>query len=82
MIIVMKPQATQQQVDRIVEELVAQGLQVQKNQGTQVTVLGVLGDTELVEREKFSLRQGVDRIVRVQEPYKKANRKFHPVETV
>lgn len=82
MIIVMKPQATKQQVERVVEELKAQGMQVQQNRGTHVTVLGVLGDTELVDKEKFSLREGVDRVVRVQEPYKKANRKFHPVDTI
>ena len=82
MIIIMQPGATDDQVDPIVEELNRQGMQVQINRGVGCTVLGVLGDTLLIDKENMELREGVERVMPVQEPYKKANRKFHPDNTV
>lgn len=83
MIIVMKQDAEQQQVDGIIHELEeGYGVQVQINSGVDCTVLGVIGDTASIDRESFSVRPGVERVVRVQESYKKANRKFHPEDTV
>ena len=57
-------------------------MQVQNNQGVDCTVLGVLGDTYMVDKEQVGLMNGVDKVVSVQEPYKKANRKFHPEDSV
>ncbi|NLT17697.1 MAG: 3-deoxy-7-phosphoheptulonate synthase [Clostridiales bacterium] len=82
MIVIMKPGAGEEQIAPIVEELNRQGMQVQMNEGVGCTVLGVLGDTIVLDREKLELREGVERVMPVQEPYKKANRKFHPDDTV
>lgn len=78
MIIIMKPGAEKQKVKKLVSELIEKGMQIQINEGTQYTVLGVLGDTASLDKGKYELYPGVDRVMAVQEPYKKASRKFHP----
>lgn len=82
MIIIMSPKATQEQAEEVIEVLEKKHLQVQINTGVDCVVLGVLGDTALVDKEQVMLMEGVERIIPVQEPYKKANRKFHPENTI
>ena len=82
MIVVMKSSASSDDVMRVTDALVKKGMQVQQNQGIDCTVLGVLGDTYMVDKERVGLMNGVDRVVAVQEPYKKANRKFHPEDSI
>lgn len=82
MIIVMKQNATQEETSSLIHELEDSGMQVQVNAGVECKVLGILGDTLSLDYENLSIRDGVERIMRVQEPYKKANRKFHPQNTV
>jgi 3-deoxy-7-phosphoheptulonate synthase len=82
MIIVMKSDAKKEEIEAMVEELNQSGMQVQTNAGVQCTVLGVLGDTATLDENTLGMRNGVDRVVRVQEPYKKSNRKFHPEDSV
>ena len=82
MIIVMKNDAKEKEVAAMVDELNKLGMQVQINTGVQCTVLGVLGDTASLDENNLGMRCGVDRVMRVQEPYKKSNRKFHPDDTV
>ncbi len=81
MIVVMKKEAEKQEVEKVVEHLEKRNMQVQINEGVECTVLGVLGDTYMIENEVIGMMGGVERVVRVQEPYKKANRKFHPDST-
>lgn len=82
MIVVMRNDATKPDVERVTERLEKSGMQVQVNNGIECTVLGVLGDTYILDKETIGMMSGVDRVVAVQEPYKKANRKFHPDDTV
>lgn len=82
MIVVMKNHASEDEIARVTDALVKKGMQVQNNQGVDCTVLGVLGDTYMVDKEQVGLMNGVDKVVSVQEPYKKANRKFHPEDSV
>lgn len=82
MIIVMKNGAPKESVDKVSRRLESQGLQVQVNDGVDCVVLGVLGDTYTVDRDAIAMMTDVERVTRVQEPYKKANRKFHPEDTV
>ncbi len=82
MIVVMKSSASKTDISRVTDALVKKGMQVQNNQGVDCTVLGVLGDTYMVDKERVGLMSGVERVVSVQEPYKKANRKFHPEDSV
>ncbi|MBQ9942057.1 MAG: 3-deoxy-7-phosphoheptulonate synthase [Christensenellaceae bacterium] len=82
MIIVMKQGAQEDHIHSVMEELVKQGMTVQENKGVHCTVLGVIGDTQKLDEDTLSMREGVDRVMRVQEPFKKSNRKFHEDDTV
>lgn len=83
MIIVIKPSADQKQVDQLTRELTSTyNVQVNKWVGVHSTVLGLLGDTHKVDIESIAAQPIVESVKRVQEPYKKANRKFHPDDTV
>ncbi len=82
MIVIMKQGARQEDVQSLVGRLENKGMQVQINAGTECTVLGVLGDTASLDSDSLSLSEGVERIMRVSEPYKKSNRKFHPEDTI
>ena len=77
MIIVLKPQSTKQMVDNFVDSL-QKNYDVKVNEwvGTQSTVLGLIGDTSAIDIDYISAQDIVESIKRVQEPYKKANRKF------
>jgi len=82
MIVVMKNEATNSEVNAVIAELESEGMQVNVNNGVECIVLGVLGDTTILDKEHYGLRPGVERVMPVLEPYKKANRKFHPEQTV
>ena len=58
------------------------GLQVGITNGVGCSILGLVGDTTAVDMDKISINPHVERVMRVQEPYKKANRKFHPEDSV
>lgn len=82
MIVVLKPKAPEEEVSTLVSELKSIGMDVQVNRGVECTVLGVLGNTYEVDASSIELNPFVDRVMRVSEPFKKANRKFHPDNTV
>ena len=83
MIIVLKPQQNQEQIDSFVQKLTSRyDVTVNTWVGTHSTVLGLLGDTTAIDDEYIAAQDVVEAVRRVQEPYKKANRKFHPEDTV
>ena len=83
MIIVLKPQQKQEVVDNFIHKLTEQyDVQVNTWVGTHSTVLGLIGDTTAIDAEYIEAQDFVESVKRVQEPYKKANRKFHPDDTV
>lgn len=83
MIIVLKTGRSEEQVQQFVDMLTEQyDVTVNKWVGTHSTVLGLLGDTAAVDGEYIAAQDIVESVKRVQEPYKKANRKFHPGDTV
>lgn len=83
MIIVLKPNQKQEVIDSFIKKLTgAYNVQVNTWVGTQSTVLGLIGDTTAVDAEYIEAQDVVESVKRVQEPYKKANRKFHPDDTV
>ena len=83
MIIVLKPHQKQEVVDEFIQKLTGQyGVQVNTWVGTHSTVLGLIGDTTPIDAEYIEAQDFVESVKRVQEPYKKANRKFHPDNTV
>lgn len=83
MIIVLKPGTTAEQAESFSHSLSERyNVKVNAWYGSHSTVLGLLGDTATVDAEFLSAQDVVESVKRVQEPYKKANRKFHPEDTV
>ena len=82
MIIVLKPSTSDEQLMKFTTMLKdSYGVKVNKWDGVQSTVLGLIGDTTKVDIEYIDAQDIVESVKRVQEPYKKANRKFHPDNT-
>ena len=83
MIIVLKPGTTREQVSEFSALLESRNdVKVNAWYGEHSIVLGLLGDTATVDIEFIGAQKIVESVKRVQEPYKKANRKFHPGDTV
>ena len=82
MIIVVKNACEKTQFDNLLDWIKELGLDVHVSRGEQSTVLGLVGDTAKVDIDLISSLDIVEKVQRVQEPYKNANRKFHPLDTV
>ena len=81
MIIIMKPGASKEAVRHITDLIESKGLTAHLSEGTQVTIVGVVGDKTLLANSNLELADGVDKIVPVTESYKLVNKKFHPEPT-
>ena len=83
MVIVMKPGVSQENIHALVDALERDhGVTVGITNGVGCSILGLVGDTAHIDMDKLTMNDDVERVMRVQEPYKKANRKFHPEDTV
>lgn len=81
MIIVLKPGMDDAKVDLLKNWLTEKGLGISPIYGAEKTVLGLIGDTSHLSIDEVSMHEAVEKVLKVQEPYKKANRKFHPENT-
>ena len=81
MVVVMKTTATAADVEGVKKEMETYGLKMMVSRGIDCTILGAEGNAAAVDQEKISLLSGVERVMRVSEPYKMANRKYHPQNT-
>ncbi len=82
MIVVMKPTATEEELQRVLERVDALGLEAHLSSGESHTIIGLIGDTGRISRNAFEVMPGVERVVRIAEPFKLANREFHPKDTI
>ena len=82
MIAILKPGTTPQQTQHLVSWLKTMNLDVHISQGAEVTVLGLIGDTSRVDMDLLKSLEMVETVKRVSEPFKQANRKFHPQDTI
>ncbi|WP_461247587.1 3-deoxy-7-phosphoheptulonate synthase [Treponema sp. R6D11] len=82
MIVIIKKDANEKSVENLISWLENQGLHVNVNRGMFQTVLGLIGDTHSLNSELVGGMDIVERVQRISEPYKKANRKFHTDDTV
>ena len=82
MIAVIKDSATTEQLDHFIAWVEAKGLRVNVSQGDAETIIGIIGDTSRIDPFLLESMDIVERVQRVSEPFKKANRKFHPEDTV
>ena len=82
MIIVMNPKCSEREVADVKNELTRQGLGTHLSQGETFCIIGVVGDTRSIDSNNILTFNGVDKILKVEEPFKKANRLFKPEDTV
>ena len=82
MIAVLKNSATDSQIESIVEWIRSVGLDVHISRGEYQTVLGLIGDTAKIDGDLLAGLEVVESVTRISEPFKSANRKFHPDDTV
>ena len=82
MIAVLKQNTTPDQLSHLVDWLKGMHLDVHISQGREATVLGLIGDTSRVDMELLGSLEIVEAVKRVSEPFKQANRKFHPQDTI
>ena len=82
MITVLKPGTSPAQRDQLIVWLREQGLDVHVSEGSDYTVLGLIGDTSHVDMDLIGSLDIVESVKRVTEPYKQCSRKFHPEDTV
>jgi len=82
MIIILKENPDKKQLDNLTSWLRSMDLDINYSHGANTTILGLLGDTSAVDMDLINALDIVEDVKRVQEPYKNANRKFHPHDTV
>ena len=82
MIVILKDNPDQKQLDNLISWLKSMNLDIHRSEGSSTTILGLIGDTASVDIDLIKALDIVETVKRVQEPYKNANRKFHPEDTV
>ena len=82
MIAVLKNGTTPDQMNHLIDWLGRMNLEVHVSHGQEITILGLIGDTSRVDMELLSSLEIVESVKRVTEPFKQANRKFHPKDTI
>ncbi|GHU67572.1 3-deoxy-7-phosphoheptulonate synthase [Clostridia bacterium] len=82
MILLLKPNADPRQVDSVKGWLRGQGVEPREVIGSESTIIGLIGDTSRLDVDLLQSLDVIESVKRIQEPYKSANRKFHPDDTV
>lgn len=82
MIIAVKNSSDKTQVDNLIKWIKSKGLSVDISVGERTTVIGLVGDTSKIDIDLVRSMDIVENATRVQEPYKCANRKFHPEDSI
>ena len=82
MIVILKHNPNRDQLDSLISWLQDKGIIIHTSIGAANTILGLVGDTSQLDIDLIAALDIVEDVKRVQEPYKNANRKFHPNDTV
>ena len=82
MIAIVKETATQEQLDHFISWIEGRGFKTNVSQGDNETIVGIIGDTTQIDPFLLESMDIIERVQRVSEPFKKANRKFHPEDSV
>ncbi|MBI3353449.1 MAG: 3-deoxy-7-phosphoheptulonate synthase [Nitrospirae bacterium] len=82
MIIVLKPDATKEQIDHIVEKLKGFGLQIHMSKGEERTIIGVIGDERVLANQPLEVFPGVEKVMPILQPFKLVSREFKKENTV
>ncbi len=82
MIIVMKTNATPEEINHVVEKIKELGLTPNVSRGVERTVVGVIGEEDKIRVKPLEVFPGVDKVMQVTKPYKLVSREFHPHDTI
>ncbi len=82
MIIVLKPDTNEKDVKELVSKVESFGLVAHVSKGEETTVIGMVGDVTKIDPKQLEVSPVVDHVMRVSEPYKLANRAFHPEDSI
>lgn len=82
MIIVLKQNPDKEQLENLEQWIEGMGIEIHKSNGISSSLLGLVGDTSHLDTDLIEALDIVESVKRIQEPYKNANRKFHPLDTV
>ena len=82
MIVILKENTSAQAMEQVVGNFKSFGFDVHISHGSTHTILGLIGDTGKLDIDQIKMFECVDDVKRIQEPFKNANRKFHPLDTV
>lgn len=78
MIVILKPKVKEEEIKNLTRELESKGVSVNPVIGKDMSILGLVGDTRSLDPTQIEANPNVERVMHVQEPFKKANRMFHP----
>ena len=82
MIVILKEKSGKEEINSLIGNLKSFGLDVHISEGSTHTILGLIGDTGKIDIDQIKILNFVEDVKRIQEPFKNANRKFHPLDTV
>lgn len=82
MVIILKSTAQETQITGLVEQLESKGVHCHRSNGENTKIIGLVGDTSHIDEDSLRANSLIQDVKRVSEPYKAANRKFHPQDTV
>ena len=82
MIVILKPNTEPKEIDRLTEALQNKGVEVNQVVGKDLIILGLVGDTSRLDPTQIEANRNVERVMHVAEPFKKANKMFHPEPTI
>ena len=82
MIVKLNPKTKSEDIERLIKEVEDLGVSASLIEGFKKSVIGLVGDTTLIDEKKLEGNKIVEKITKVQEPFKKANRMFHPLNSV
>lgn len=82
MIVIMKSNAKNSQIKKVIEHIEREGLKAHLNQEKEQAIIRLIGDTRKIEEDNFKSYLGVDKVVRISNSYKLTSREFHPEDTI
>ena len=82
MIVILRQNPNKEQLESLISWLEGKGIVIHRSIGEATTILGLVGDTSKLDTDLIEALYIVESVKRIQEPYKNANRKFHPDDTV
>ena len=82
MVVILKPKTSNEEITKITRKLESLGVTVNPVIGTELIILGLVGDTSKIDPCYIEANPYVERVMHVQEPFKKANRMFHPEDSI